>query len=491
MLSLLALTLVSTGTLIRGGTVVDGLGGLPYVADVRIEGDRIVAIAPRLSDRVGDRILLAKGLVVAPGFIDAHSHADGGIEKDPLAESQLTQGITTAVVGQDGAWSAPVADQIAHLNSVKPAIHFALFSGHGGIRRKVLGEEYKRAATPEEIVRMQALVEADMRAGALGLSSGLEYDPGYYSNTEELVALAKAASPFGGMYISHVRDEADKAFEAFDELRRISREGNLPAQISHIKLGSAAVWGKASRATALLGPRLTADVYPYVFWQSTAAALTPSREWEKREIWVKSFADVGGPQNVRLTNYTHEKTWVGKTLAEIAATTGRDAIAIVQEVLQKTHGEGGSGEESVAVTAMTEEDLETFVRHPRIMFSSDGQLGGTHPRGAGSFPRVLGRFVRERHVLSLQEAIRKMTSLPAQTFHLSDRGVVRVGAYADLVVFDPATIIDHATAADPTALSTGVRYVLVDGSLALANGKPTGVRAGGAVIRSSSLVLGP
>lgn len=484
MLSLVVYGLLASGTLIRGGTVVDGLGGAPYVADVRLAGDRIVEIGPHLQDRVGDVVIVANGWVVAPGFIDAHSHADGRIQEDPLAPSQLSQGITTAVVGQDGAWSAPVAQQFERMRAAKPAIHFALFSGHGGIRRAVMGEEFKRKATSSEIQRMQALLEADMRAGALGLSSGLEYDPGYYSDTAELIALASTAAHWKGLYISHVRDEADKAFAAFEELRQVGRSANLPAQIAHIKLGSAAVWGSAGRATRLLGPRVTADVYPYTFWQSTAAALTPSREWGKREIWVKAFADVGGPHNVRLTHYTHEKEWVGKTLEEIAAMTGRDPVAIVQEILSKTHGEGGSGEESVAVTAMTEADLETFLKHPRVMFSSDGQLGGTHPRGAGSFPRILGRYVRERRTLPLPEAIRKMTSFPAQTFGLADRGVLRPGAFADVVLFDPEAIGDRATAANPTALSTGVLYVFVNGKLALANGKPTGARAGQGLRRS-------
>lgn len=477
-----ALAFVSTTTLIRGGTVVDGSGGPARIADVLIEGDRIRAIG-KIRPVPGQVVIDAKGLVVAPGFIDAHSHADGGVGDHPDAISQITQGITTSVVGQDGAWKEPLTQFFMSLAAAKPALNYAAFTGHGGIRAQVMGEDYKRTATPEEIEKMQLLVDADMKAGALGLSSGLEYDPGYYSNTDELVALAKVAARYKGMYISHVRDEANVAFKAFDELLQIHKEAGLRAQISHIKLCSATVWGQSAEACALLKGGVTADVYPYTFWQSTMAALTPSREWEKRDIWVKALDDVGGPANVRLTAYTHEPTWVGKNLAEIAKITGRDPIEIMQEVLRKTRGPGGSGEESVAVTAMSESDVETFVKNPNIMFSSDGSIGGSHPRSAGSFPRVLGYYVRTKKALPLTAAIRKMTSLPAKTFNLKDRGMIAKGAIADVVVFDPKTISDKATASKPTTLSVGMKYVYVSGVPTLAAGKMTGRRNGKIVPR--------
>ncbi|MBL8060006.1 MAG: amidohydrolase family protein [Chthonomonas sp.] len=482
MITSLITFLAIPGVLLQGGTIVDGLGGEPYVADLLIVNDRIEAIG-NLSAGPNDRVLPVAGLIVAPGFIDAHSHADGGIVDEPIPITQLTQGITTAVVGQDGAWRGPIRSQFGRIKAARPAINFAAFSGHGGIRGSVMGEDYKRLATNEEIERMKALFRADMVQGALGLSSGLEYDPGYYSNTEELVAIAKEAKIWDGMYISHSRDEGDKALEAFREVAEIGKQAGIKAQISHVKLCTAGSWGKAGEVYKI--PGVTADVYPYLYWQSTAAALTPSRDWDKREIWVKAFADVGGPQNVRLSSYTHEPTWVGKDFNQISKLTGRDPVELIQEILSKTEGPQGTGSQSVVVTSMTERDLEVFIKNPTTMFCSDGAVRGSHPRGAGSFPRILGRYVRDRKTLTLTEAIRKMTSLPARTFGFKDRGVIRQHAIADLVVFDAATISDHATPEEPQKLSTGVQLVFVSGTITLQRGKATGRRNGQIILRST------
>lgn len=481
MILTLLLASYAPAVLIRGGMVIDGTGRAPMRADVLIRGDRIVEVG-KLSAHEGMRMIDATGLVVAPGFVDAHSHADFGIEKEPWAKSQLTQGITTAVVGVDGIWNGPVENEFKKLAGYKPAINFAMFSGHGGIRAKVMGEDYKRPAKLEEIERMKSLVDADMKAGAIGLSSGLEYDPGYYADTYELTEVAKSAPH--GLYISHMRDEGNKAMDAIEELRSIGEGAGIPAQISHIKLCTKPVWGKAADVLAVMRKnKLTADIYPYTFWQSSMSALTPSREWEKRSIWVSALADVGGPEHVRLTSYSAKASWVGRTIADIAKKERRDPVAIIQEILRETKGEGKKGQESVAVEAMTERDVETFMKDPNVMFSSDGAIGGTHPRGAGSFPRVLGRYVRDRKVISLPEAIRKMTSLPCRTFGFKDRGLVRAGAIADIVVFEAKEIQDHATAAAPTKLSTGMKWVLVGGVPTLENGKFTGGRNGGAVRR--------
>lgn len=489
MLSAYAVALAPT-ILLSGGMIYDGSGAKPYIGDVRMQGSKIIAVG-KLKAKPGEAVFRLKGLAVSPGFIDAHSHADRGIDEDPLAVSQITQGITTAVVGQDGGWRKPVAEAFKDLANYKPAINFAIFSGHGGVRDAILKDDYKRKATPAEAFAMQKLVIEDMKNGALGLSTGLEYDPGYYSDTNEVILLAKGVAPYNGIYISHVRDEGDKAFESFDELIRIGREAGIHAQISHIKLCSAAVWGMSGKANKVgLNQGITADVYPYTFWQSTMSALSASRDWSNRAIWVKALADVGGPQNVRLTRYTHESAWVGKTLAEIANMTKRDPISIIQEILDKTNGPNGTGSQSVAVTAMTESDLEAFIASPRTMFCSDGSIGGTHPRGAGSFPRILGRYVRERKVISLQEAIRKMTSFAAETLQIKQRGRLKPGYIADIVVFDPKTIQDHATTANPTALSTGMQYAWISGEKVLAQGKATGLRSGKLVRRDQpDLVL--
>lgn len=482
MLALLA-ALTPFSILIQGGTIVDGSGAKGYVGDLRIQGARITEVARHLDALPNEEIIQAKGLIVAPGFIDAHSHADGGIESDPLAISQVTQGITTAVVGQDGIWRKPVRESLSELVGLKPAINFAAFSGHGGIRGHVLGVDYKRTATANEVEAMSQLVAQDMADGALGLSSGLEYDPGYYSDTRELTALAKEVTPFGGLYISHMRDEGDNTFEAIRELRAIGLSAGIRAQISHVKLGTAAVWGKAKEVTAFFGdPTVTADVYPYTYWQSTISALSPSRDWGNRSIWVKALADVGGPGNIRLSKFSPDKAWEGKTIAELAKRTGKDAIAVIQEILERT--KDGKGSQSVVVTAMLEADLDVFISSPRTMFCSDGSIGGSHPRGAGSFPRILGRYVRERKILPLESAIRKMTSLTAQTFNLRDRGALKPNFVADVTVFNPSTVADHATPDAPTRLSSGVVYVFVNGQLVLWKGRPTGNRPGQAVYRN-------
>ncbi|MFM9873472.1 MAG: N-acyl-D-amino-acid deacylase family protein [Fimbriimonadaceae bacterium] len=477
MLAALIPLTITYSILIQGGTIIDGTGAPEFKADLRIQGSRIIEIAPHLIPLKDEKIISAKNFVVTPGFIDAHSHAAGGIDDDPLAVSQITQGITTAVSGQDGGWSEPIHEFFAEIEESKPAINFAAFTGHGGIRGHILGENYKRLATQAEIQKMTALVAQDMKDGALGLSSGLEYDPGYYSNTEEIIAFAKATKANNGLYISHMRDEADKTFEAIQELQKIGKDAGIPAQISHIKLGSAAVWGQATKAAAYTNqPSITADVYPYTYWQSTIAALSPSRDWNNRNIWVKALADVGGPANVRLTKFTPDPTWQGKTLDVLSKELKKDPISIIQEILKRTTD--GEGSQSVVVTAMQESDLETFIRAPRIMFCSDGSIGGSHPRGAGAFPRILGRYVRERKTINLVEAIRKMTSLTARTFGLVDRGELKPNTIADITIFDPKTIQDHATPTDPRALSTGVKTVIVSGQITLSNGKPTGARNG-------------
>jgi N-acyl-D-amino-acid deacylase len=480
LLLLLPLVFTPKTILIREGMVFDGLGQDPRRVDLRISESKILEIG-KLRRRSGEEVIEAKGMFVAPGFIDAHSHAAGGIIKDPGAISQVSQGITTAVCGQDGGWSQSLENEAAEIQAVKPNLNFAFFSGHGGIRAQVMGNGYKRSATKPEIEQMKRLVEADMRWGAIGMSSGLEYDPGYYSTTEELEALAQAVKPFGGMYISHVRDEADRAFSAFDELLRIGKSAKIPAQISHIKLCSSGVWGQSQKALEFIDKHgLTADVYPYLYWQSTMAALTPSRDWSDRKIWEKGLSDVGGPANVRLTRYSKNPSWEGMTLAELEKNLGKDAISLIQEIMKST--ENGEGSQSVVVTAMREDDLIQFLKHPRVMFCSDGSIGGSHPRGAGSFPRLFGRYVREKKIMSWKEAIRKATSLPAKTFGLKNRGQIKKGYFADLVIFDPKTILDRATPTNPTALSKGIRDVMVSGKWSLRNGK-TADGSGGQILK--------
>lgn len=477
MILALALAFVGPGTVIRGGAVYDGSGGAPRHIDLRIEGDTIRQIGKVATYR-GDRVIDARGLAVAPGFIDAHSHADGGIFQDREAETQVRQGITTAVVGEDGGSTLPVTKFFAQLKQQPPAINFASFVGHGTVRQAVLGEA-ERKPTEDELARMKSLVEQDMRTGALGFSSGLEYQPGRYADKSELIELAKVAAKHKGIYISHVRNEDNYAFDAFRELLDIAREAKIPAQINHIKLCSARVWGRAPEVLKMMkdarreGLDISADVYPYLYWQSTIRVLIPTENWDDRALWEQGLKDVGGAGHVLLTRFTPDKTWEGKTIEQIAKKTGKDPVTVIQDVVSRCYRNGNKGSENVVVTAMSEADLTAFVKSPDIMFCSDGGLHGTHPRGAGSFPRVLGVYVRERRTITLSEAIRKMTSLPAKRFGFTDRGTLAAGKKADIVIFDPKTVKDTATTQSPEAKPIGIPTVLVNGTPVLLKGQVT------------------
>lgn len=352
-----------------------------------------------------------------------------------------------------------------------------------------MGDGFRRRATVEELERMKALLEADMRAGALGMSSGLEYDPGFYADTHELIELCKVASRFGGIYISHVRDEGNGALESVRELIEIARGAKIPAQISHIKLATAKVWGKADEVLRLIadaresGLDITADVYPYTFWQSTITVLTLERNWNDRGVWTRALRDVGGASNVLLTRYTPNVQWEGKTIAEISRETKRSPEEVIIEIVRKTHGPEGNGEESIVCYAMREDDLRKFIFSPFVMFCSDGMIGGSHPRGAGAFPRFFARYVREQGTLTLQSAIHKATGMPAKRFGLKDRGRIGVGMRADVVVFDASEIKDRANIKNPRALAAGVKHVFVNGVPVLQSGKVTGFRPGRVLLR--------
>lgn len=482
---LCALVVAPSSTLLTGGTVFVGDGKPGIIQDVRLRGDRIEAIG-RLKPLAGETVISVKGLVVSPGFIDSHSHADSGFDQTPMLESQVRQGITTAVVGQDGGRRAPIVEFFQLVRQVKPTLNFASFSGHGGLRTAVMGKDYERESRPEELAKMVELLDSDMKAGAIGLSSGLEYDPGIYSNADELIGLAKVVAKHKGMYISHVRDEGRGAKKAFEELERISATAGIQGQISHIKLAAAGVWNQSAETLAWMkaarkaGNKVTADVYPYLYWQSTITAMTVSRDFENLDVWRDALADVGGGQNVLLTRYTPDPLWIGRTVADIAKLTSKSEEEVIRDIVRATREGRG---ESVVVTAMNEDDLRNWLRDPFVSICSDGADGGTHPRGAGSFPRVLGRYVRDQKVLPLGEAIRKMTSLPATNFKLAKRGSIQKGWFADVVIFDPKTIQDKATPQEPKTFSEGIVHLFVNGKQVLKSGKMTGERPGRAIPR--------
>lgn len=467
---------LAPGLVIRGGTLYDGTGNAPRRADLRLVGDTIQEVGV-VKPHLGDTVIDATGLAVAPGFIDAHSHADGGIFDDPDAETQVRQGITTAVVGVDGFSNYPLRDWFGRLTRHPAALNFASYVGHGTARTAVMGDE-ARLSTPEEKRAMAQIVDREIRDGAIGLSSGLEYQPSRYADTAEVIALAKAVRN-RGPYASHMRNEDNTTFEAVDELVKIAQEGGLPAQIDHIKLGSARVWGRTDDVFARMARAdVQADVYPYLYWQSTIRVIIPTEEFANRALWTQGLADIGGPEHVLLTTFTPDPTWQGKTIAILAAEQKKDPIALIQEIIARCYAPGAEGKESVVVTAMSEADLEAFIRNPKVSFCSDGGLHGTHPRGAGSFPRILGRYVRERGTIPLSEAIRKMTLLPATRFGLKDRGLVAKGKKADLVLFDPSTVRDTATTASPEAKPLGLPTVIVNGVPVLRDGTITHAHPG-------------
>lgn len=473
--------------LIRGGTLIDGTGSPPRNADVRVERDHITAVAPSLTPKSGERVIDATGLTVAPGFIDLHSHADRGIERMPLAESQVRQGITTSIVGQDGSSALPVSSFLDDIDRLHPAINFATMIGHGTVRAAVMGDDYRRAATPAEVATMQALVERGMKDGAVGLSSGVEYDPGFFARPSEIIALAKVIRPYGGVYSSHVRDEEDEVFSAWKEVIALGRAAGVKVNVSHAKLASRPVWGKSAAALAMLdsaarsGVQVSADWYPYTYWSSSMYVLIPDRNFENRHEWEVGLQEIGGAQNVMVTDYPPDSTANGHTVAELAERWHKDPVTTIIEMIRVAGPNIG-----IMATAMDEADLARFVASPRVMFSSDGSPTGSHPRAFGTFPRILGVYVREKQLLTLPEAIRRMTSATAHFLGFSDRGVVAPGKAADIVVFDAATIGDRGTMTNPSLAPVGVRDVMVNGVMVLDAGTMTGARAGRGLRRAAS-----
>jgi dihydroorotase/N-acyl-D-amino-acid deacylase len=493
------------------GEVHDGSGGPPRVADVGVLHDRIVAIGDLGGRRAGVR-LDAAGLAVVPGFIDIHSHAVEGVFRHPLAENYLKQGVTTVVGGPDGGSPYPVGEFLAKLDAEPPAINFALMVGHGTIRNAVLGNE-DRAPTHAELERMKAMVADAMQEGAFGLSSGLKYVPGAYAKTEEVVDLARVAGYFGGIYISHMREEGHGLLDSVRETIRIGEEGGLPTQITHHKAVGAAMWGKSVETLALVdeararGVDVTIDQYPYTASSTSLAILFPAWSLEGspearsarlrnpeergriREAVLKNLKeDRGGgdAKNVVVARCRWDPSLDGKSLADILRDRGlpptlEQAADLALELQEKG---GFSG----IFHALVEEDVERILRHPQTMVASDGGIvapgeGVPHPRSYGTFARVIGRYSRERELFSFEEAVRKMSTLPADRLALRDRGRIREGAYADIAVLDREQVSDPADFGNPHQYATGARHVLVNGVLVLRDGEVTGARPGRALRR--------
>jgi N-acyl-D-amino-acid deacylase len=340
-----------------------------------------------------------------------------------------------------------------------------------------MGNDFRRTATPAEISKMEALVDEEMRGGAIGLSSGLEYEVGSYASTEEVVSMARVTAKHGGFYISHIRDEADKTIDAVREAVAVGEKAKLPVQITHIKLGTVGVWGKAAEVIGIIeaarkrGVDVTADVYPYLAWQSNLKVLVPDKQWTNPASVKEALDDVGGGKNVQFTRLPKYPQYVGKRLDEAAKGEGLSEVDFFIRIVE-------DDDIGIIGHTMIADDMRAFMQQPWAMVASDGGVNNNHPRGAGTFPRVLGRFVREEKWLSLPDAIRKMTSMPAARLKLKDRGTIAVGMKADLMIFDPATILDRSTFEQPRLRARGINRVFVNGRAVWVGDSPADDRPG-------------
>jgi N-acyl-D-amino-acid deacylase len=493
--------------LIRNGRVVDGTGSPWYRADVAIRGDSIVRIAPNIS-APAIRVIDAADGIVAPGFIDIHTHARRAIFEVPTADNYIRQGVTTVLEGPDGSSPIPLGEFLQRLERTPLSLNIGAFIGQGSVRAEVMGET-DRMPTAIEMERMRGLVEQGMREGAFGLSTGLFYVPGTFSTTEEVVDLARVAARFGGIHISHIREETAGVVESVRETIAIGELGGLPTQITHHKVIGAANWGLSRETLRLVdearerGIDVTIDLYPYTASSTNImAALFPAWAQEGgREQVLARLADAatrsrikaevvriireerggGDPANVVFARCLWDPSLDGRNLGEVTRLRGLEpTLDHAAETVLWIVEEGNC---SGIFHAISEEDLERILRHPATMIASDGEVAifgnaAPHPRGYGTFPRVLGRYVRERQVVTLEEAVRKMTSYPAQRMSLMDRGVLRPGMKADIVVFDPQRVRDAATFEQPHQYPEGIPFVIVNGEVVVDQGKTAPARPG-------------
>jgi N-acyl-D-amino-acid deacylase len=464
--------------LIRDAVILDGTGAASWPGAVRISEDRIVEVG-QLFPKRNEAVIDAKGLTLAPGFIDTHSHHDRGLLERPDALGAISQGITTIVVGQDGGSHLPLDEYFGRLKGRPAAVNVASYVGHGTVRRQVMGDDFRRKATPDEVARMAEIVRREMRAGALGLSTGLEYDPGIYSDPSEVIALAKVARASGGRYASHIRSEDRDFWKAIDEAIEVGRAAKIPVQISHVKLAMRSLWGQTGRlldkldAARAAGVQLTADIYPYTYWQSGMTVLFPERNFQDRAAAEFALREVTSPEGVLVVRYDKDPAYRGKTLAEIATLRGTDAPQAMMDMIREADGDIG-----IVATSMSDADVVALAKWPFANICSDGMSTGGHPRGFGAFPRVLGRYVREQGPLTLAEAVRKMTSLAAENVGIRERGAVKPGYFADLVLFDPARVLDRATTSASTLPSEDIHTVIVNGRVVYTEGRSTETYAG-------------
>ena len=493
--------------LLRGGRIVDGTASPWYRADVAIKGDTIVRIAPAITEPAA-RVVDVNGLIVAPGFIDIHTHARRGIFDLPTADNYTRQGVTTLVEGPDGGSPLPLKPFLDKITALGIAPNFATFIGQGTIRGEVVGNT-DRAATREEIEKMRGLVRQGMEEGAFGLSSGLFYVPGAFTPTEEVIELARVAGEMGGIYISHMRNEANGLVESVRETIAIGERGRLPTQVTHHKVVGKAYWGGSVETLRMIdeararGVDATIDQYPYTASSTNiGSALMPSWALEGgREATLKRLKDPatrakikaetvaiirderggGDPKNVQIAANEWDPSMAGKTLADVTAS--RKLPVTLDNAAETTLWIFEQGNAQGIFHAIGEQDLERILVHPATMVASDGEVAifgrnHPHPRSYGTFVRVLGLYARDKKLLPLETAVQKMSALPAQRLGLADRGVLRAGMKADIAVFDAARVRDTATFEKPHSYAAGVNYVIVNGQLIVDSGTMTPARPG-------------
>jgi N-acyl-D-amino-acid deacylase len=491
-------------TIVRNGQIVDGTGSPARRADVAIKDGKIVAIRSMI-DAPATTEIDAKGRVVAPGFIDVHTHADE-LDEQPQAEHFLRMGVTTVVAGNCGGSSLPLSDALAKIEAAKPALNYATLVGHNTVRRAVM-DTARRAARPEELEKMRSLVRQAMLDGAVGFSTGLQYVPGTYAPTSEIVELAKVAGQHGGLYASHMRNEGTELEKAVAEALHVGEAAQCPVQISHLKVDSPANWGASAKALAQIdaarekGMIVNADQYAYSAASSSLGIRFPSwvleggqdainARLDEEETWARIKKEMRALIRERgleeydfavVASYRSDPTRNGLSIKDIALREKkRDDLETQLEVMREMLRAGGA---SMVYHFMAEDDIARIMRHPFVSLASDSSLnrmneGVPHPRGYGNNARVLGRYVRERKVIALEEAVRKMSSLPARHFGFADRGLIAEGRAADIVIFDPAAVADAATYEKPHQFATGFSHVLVNGVLVIHDGHTTGARPG-------------
>lgn len=490
--------------IIRNGRLVDGSGNPAFFADLAVKAGRIAAIG-RIAAPAATEID-ATGMIVAPGFVDVHTHADEVAEM-PRAENFLRMGVTTVVVGNCGGSTLEVRKFFREIETNRISINVATLIGHNTVREQAMGGSFDRAPTPEEMAKMKALVERAMAEGAVGLSTGLIYLPGVFSKPDEIVELATAVTPYDGIYASHMRYENSRIYEALEEVFRVAREAKLRVEVSHIKLGGEKAWGQAEKVLACIeqaraeGLDITQDQYAYTASSTTMRQLIPDDVFDGgRKKFLELLADPVAKaklaarmkEKIRargredyayavIASYQHDKSLNGLNIVE-ATKQVRGSVSLDDQIEMILEIEK-NGSASGVFHGMNEDDLQKFMRHPNTMIACDSGLREfgkdvPHPRGYGNNARVLGRYVRELKVLRLEDAIRKMSSLPANTFRLKQRGQLREGNWADVVVFDPATVSDPATYTDPHHYAVGIPHVLVNGVPVIQNGEHTGAKPG-------------